>query len=63
VCVGVFVCAADELSCLASYGSNVIGEHIVLGIPIFNWLPRVSQQQHSMYGLSCLLYTPEVGGA
>jgi hypothetical protein len=31
----------DDLSELTSRGSNVIGEHIVLGIPMSMWIPRV----------------------
>jgi hypothetical protein len=33
--------SAAQLSELTSRGSNVIGEHMVLGLPIYYWIPRV----------------------
>ena len=32
---------AEELNDIVSWGSNVIGEHIMLGIPVWSWLPRI----------------------
>lgn len=40
---------ADVWSELTSRGSNIIGESIVLGIPVTTWIPRVKKVRPSAF--------------